>query len=354
MNILFLTDLYPINEEDYQTSSALKTFVENFRNLGHFVQVIRPNFLFNSFVRSKKFYKTGKYDDVFNANYLTPFWFNVKNKLPKIENYDIIISHMPSGSIFADKFKGKLVCGVHVSDLKVLTNPLYAFYFKTKLLKSFKRAKLLVCRSYHIKNKLLKLYPEFENKTIVVNSGVDENLIVKKEISFENPIKVLSVANFIKRKNLDKVIKACKKNEKIELTLIGDGKEKNNLKKIDKNVIFKGRLKNEEVLEEMKNSDIFILPSVDETLGLVYLEALACGCITVGTFNDGVDGIIVDGQNGFLTKPSAKEIENTLNRIINLDKVELDKILENAYFTIKNNTIKTCAVKYLQAIINVL
>lgn len=354
MNILFLTDIYPINEEDYQTSSALKTFVENFRNFGHYVQVIRPNFLFNSFVRSKKFYKTGQYDDIFNANYLTPFWFNVKNKLPKIENYDIIISHMPSGSIFADKFNGKLVCGVHVSDLKVLTNPLYAFYFKTKLLKSFKRAKLLVCRSYHIKNKLLKLYPEFENKTIVVNSGVDENLIVKKEISFEKPIKVLSVANFIKRKNLDKVIKACKKNENFELTLIGDGKEKNNLKKIGKNVIFKGRLKNEEVLGEMKNSDIFILPSVDETLGLVYLEALACGCITVGTFNDGIDGIIVDGQNGFLTKPSANEIENTLNRIINLDKVELDKILENAYFTIKNNTTKTCAVKYLQAIINVL
>ena len=54
MNILFLTDLYPIDENDFQTSSALKDFVEKFREFGHNVQVIRPNFLLNSFPFTKK------------------------------------------------------------------------------------------------------------------------------------------------------------------------------------------------------------------------------------------------------------------------------------------------------------
>ena len=354
MNILFLTDLYPIDENDFQTSSALKDFVEKFREFGHNVQVIRPNFLLNSFIRHKKFYKTGGYDGIFNANYITPFWFNVKNKLPKIENYDIIISHMPSGSIFADNFKGKLICGVHISDIKVLTELVYAPYFKNKLLKSFRRAERLVCRSPHIEEKLLKLYPEFKNKTVVINSGIEENLIIKREIDFGEKIKVLSVAKLIKRKNLDKLIKAYKNFNNIELTIIGDGEERKNLEKLNKNVIFKGRLPKEEVLEEMKKSDIFLLPSVNETLGLAYLEALASGCITVGTVNDGIDGIIKNDENGFLTKPTIKDIQKTLEKILMLTKSERNKISENAYYTIKDNTSKACALKYLQTIINVL
>ena len=342
------------NENDFKTSFALKEFVKIFTEFGHKVQVIRPNFLFNSFLREKKYYKTGQYDDVFNANYLTPFCFCVKNKLPKIETYDVIISHMPSGSIFADKFSGKLICGVHISDLKVLTEPVYSIYFKNKLLKSFKRAEKLVCRSPHIKEKLIKLYPDFKDKTIVINSGIDENLIVKRNFNPNEKLKVLSVANLIKRKNVDKVIKACKNIDKIELTIVGDGKEKKSLEKLDKNVKFKGKLSREEVLEEMKNSDVFILPSVNETLGLVYLEALASGCLTIGTLKDGIDGIIINGENGFLTNPTVKDIKNTLEKIISADKNALNKILENAYFTIKDNTSRACAVKYLQELINVL
>ncbi len=354
MNILFLTDLYPIDESDIQTSTALKDFTDNFRNLGHNVQVIRPNFLLNSFLRGKKYYKTGQYNEVFNANYITPFWFNVKNKLPKINDYDIVISHMPSGSIFAENFRGKLICGIHISDIKVLIQPIYSLYFKKKLLDSFKRAEKLVCRSFHIQKKLLKLYPEFKEKTVVIPSGVDENLIIKRDIELKETVKVLTAANLIKRKNIDKLIKACDKIENIELTVIGDGKELENLKKISKKPIFSGKLTKQEVIDEMKKSDIFILPSVNETFGLVYIEAMASGCITVGTVNDGIDGIIKDGVNGFLAKPNKKSIEETLNKIINLKKEEITKISENCFYTIKNYTTEACSVKYLQTIIKVL
>ena len=70
---------------------------------------------------------------------------------------------------------------------------------------------------------------------------------------------------------------------------------------------------NDEVIKNMRESDIFILPSVNETFGMVYLEAMASGCITVCTKNDGIAGIIKDGENGFLTEP--ENINETLKKI---------------------------------------
>ena len=39
------------------------------------------NFLFNSFLRNKPFYKSGKYNQVENINYFFPFWGKIGNKV---------------------------------------------------------------------------------------------------------------------------------------------------------------------------------------------------------------------------------------------------------------------------------
>ena len=350
MNILFITDLYPLQEDDYTSSKALKDYVDEFFTQGHRVQVIRPNFLLNSFLRKKKFYKTGFYENIYNVNYLTPFLFDVKKKLCEINPYDVIVSHMPSGNIFSNNFEGKLFCGVHNSDIKVLINPLYSIYFKQELLKAFRRADKLLCRSFKIEIQLLYLYPEFKGKTEVIFSGVPEETIIKRTPDFGEKIKILSCANLIKRKNIDKLINACKNLNGIELTIIGDGEEFENLKKLDENVIFKGRLEHEKVIEEMQKSDIFILPSVDETFGLVYLEAMASGCIVVGTQNEGIEGFIKDEENGFLTQPDTASIRKLILKIKNLDLYELHKISQNCYNTIKSFDRTASAKRYLSLI----
>lgn len=360
MKILFVTDLYPVKEDEKTTPRTLYDFVHGFRNAGVEVEVIKPNFLINSFLRKKPFYKTGFYDDVYNVNYHTPFLFNVLNKFEKLPCADVIVSHMPSGTIFAHKLACKLdlplVCGIHVSDLEVLTKPLYSVYFKKALLRAFQAAKLLACRSVVIKKRLLELYPEFENKVFIASSGVDEDIIVDRtdEVLDKNRIKVLTCANFKKRKNIDKVIQACKGIESISLTVIGDGKVINKLKKIDKNVKFTGRLPHQEVLTQMRESDIFILPSVGETLGMVYLEAMASGCITVGTKHDGIDGIIENNQNGYLLNPDVNEIRDLLQDIKNADVKTLKALRYNSYNTIKHYTKKRMCYCYLQQIFKIL
>lgn len=350
MRILFITDLYPVSEKERTTPRTLYNFVKSWEAAGHEVSVIKPNFLLNSFIRKKPFYKTGQYGNVFNVNYFTPFMFNIENKLPEIET-DLIIAHMPSGILFADKLGIPFVAGIHNSDIEVLTKPQYSFYFRARLEKALYFAPLIACRSYVLREKLLKIYPHFREKTFVAPSGIDSSLIKPvREKKLGKTLKVLTCANFKKRKNIDKLIYALKGLEGFELTVIGDGAGRRELQKIDSSVKFTGALSHDEVMEKMGEADVFVLPSVGETFGMVYLEAMAAGCITVGTKGDGIDGIIKDGENGFLVYPTAEDIRQTLLSIKNMNLDELKVLRGNSFDTINKYTSDVCALEYLEQI----
>ena len=51
MNILFITDLYPVNENEKTTPKTLLNFVKEWENSMHNIDVIKPNFILNSFLR---------------------------------------------------------------------------------------------------------------------------------------------------------------------------------------------------------------------------------------------------------------------------------------------------------------
>lgn len=342
MRILVITDLYPIAEDEQKTPRTIQAFVKSWKKMGHEVKIIKPNFLLNSYLRGKPYYKSGFYGNIENINYILPFVGNIKNKIKTLFAPDIVVAHMPSGLIFANKLGLSFCAAVHCSDIEVLTNPLYRIYFKPELEKAYQNANCIACRSYILKDKFLKLYPQFEHKTFVAPSGIDESLIIKKEWQERKIIKVLTCGQFIKRKNIDKVIKACEKFDNIELNVIGSGKQK--LERLSKRAKFWGQVPKNEVIEKMRESDIFILPSKNETFGMVYLEAMASGCITICSKNDGIDGIIRDGVNGFL----CENIEETLHRIIEFPAKNL--ILENAHSTILNFTEQKAAENYINCL----
>ncbi len=355
MKILMITDLYPVKEDEVNTPKTLYNFVKSWELQGHKVDVIKPNFLLNSFIRRKPFYKTGWYGNVYNVNYFTPFWFNIKNKLKgiDIDGYDRVFAHMPSGEIFALHLGIDFTAGVHASDFDVLTKPLYRFYFKKELEKAHKKAAGIACRSIVLKNRFIKEYPMYISKTFTALSGVDMEPVpttIKQKPRYMDGIKsdfkrVLTCANLIKRKNVDKVIEACKNIDGVQLTVIGDGAEKQKLMRMSADVVFLGHLSHDRVLERMRASDIFVLPSVHETFGLVYLEAMSCGCVTVCTKGDGIDGIIEDGVNGFVC--GVDELETKLREIIK--RPDLKEIAKRAVETAEKYTNETCAQNYLEA-----
>lgn len=352
MKILFITDLYPIKDSEPTTPRTLYDFVKGWQALGHNVDVIKPNFILNSFLRKKPYYRQGKYKEVLNLN----FWFPFLGKIPpQKENYDIVIAHMPSGILYADKLGLPFIAGVHSSDITVLTSPIYKFHFKKRLETALHNAKAIACRSYIIQKKLLEMYPELKPKTFIAPSGIESKTIVERTpLQNRDKIKVLTCANLKKRKNIDKVIEALKGLESFELTVIGDGDNRQKLEEIDSSVIFTGRISNADVLAKMRESDIFILPSVGETFGMVYLEAMASGCITIGTKGDGIDGFIRNKQNGFLTLPVASEIRKLLLNIKNMDEKSVKTLSRNSFNTIKRLTRTSVCEHYLQQIFKIL
>ena len=189
-----------------------------------------------------------------------------------------------------------------------------------------------------MKEKFLKLYPEFKEKTFVAYSGINTE-IIHRSWKPEGKVKVLTCANLIKRKNVDKVIRECE-NLDVELTIIGEGKELKNLKKLSTKPRFLGWIEREKVLEDMRKADIFALPSINETFGMVYLEAMASGCVTICTENDGAAGIVRDGENGYFWR------DGIINKIINSNNQQ--KILDNCFETIQNYTSKKAAANYLE------
>lgn len=115
-------------------------------------------------------------------------------------------------------------------------------------------------------------------------------------------------------------------------------------------------------LDEMplvfNGSDVFVLASENETLGQVYIEAMACGTPVIGTKTGGVTEIITDNYNGFLVRPNdpstlGQKIEEMLfneklrKRIISSAvKVARDKFSTERQFNILVNYFRKLSVNF--------
>lgn len=91
-----------------------------------------------------------------------------------------------------------------------------------------------------------------------------------------------------------------------------------------------------EVQQIMKNADLLLLPSVEEGVANVILEAMQLGTIVLSTNCGGMEEVIENGENGFIVPiRDSKKMANSIIEISNLNQDEKNTIIEKAKETIK-------------------
>lgn len=204
---------------------------------------------------------------------------------------------------------------------------------------------------------VLKIYPRWFR----CYSGIPSEFISAfPKRNFKSSDRVIFVGQLLPRKYPDVIIKAVKavyKDNYYRIRIIGDGPMQKDLTKLtsalgvcDK-VKLLGRLERNEVIKNLDDSDIFIMVSRGEVFGLVYLEAMARKCIVIASKGEGMEGIINDGENGFLCSAgNEKELSEILSKIRSLSPSERQQIAENGYETALKLTDREVAKSYIETV----
>ena len=72
-----------------------------------------------------------------------------------------------------------------------------------------------------------------------------------------------------------------------------------------------------EVIQLLTHATVFAIPSIYEPLGIVNLEAMACGTAVVGSRTGGIPEVVADGETGLLVPPGEPDpLAEALNALI--------------------------------------
>lgn len=156
--------------------------------------------------------------------------------------------------------------------------------------------------------------------------GFESNFLRKPKKISSDPVKIITVAELIKLKNIDKVIIAIShliRKYSLTYTIIGQGKEEENLHRLVDNLSLSASVKfiryipHDKIADEIYNYDIFIMPSYFETFGRVYLEAMAMGIPIICAKNSGIYGFFRERIEGLsVNHNNIDEIEEALEYLI--------------------------------------
>lgn len=173
------------------------------------------------------------------------------------------------------------------------------------------------------------------SQVVVIPNGVDEALFRpfdKVKLRAEHGILprqkvVVTVCRLIPRKGVKYALQAAalvaRDIPDLRMIVIGEGPQRTELERliselqIEDRVDLKGWVQHDRLPEYLSLADVFVSTPDFEGLGIVFIEALACGVPTIGSNVGGIPDIIQDGHNGVLVAPGdVPALARALTRVL--------------------------------------
>jgi starch synthase len=179
-----------------------------------------------------------------------------------------------------------------------------------------KLADVVVVPSEHVRATLGGAVPD--SKIRVVPYGAPEPRSRSELVGVHERLRVLYVGNLSQGKGISYLLDAIRSlGDCVELTLIGRRfADHPVVDEACRRFRYLGSIPHGDVLREMLNSDVLVMPSLSEGFGLVITEAQSCGLPTIVTSNAGACDVVHDGTNGFVVPIcSSTAIADKLNAL---------------------------------------
>lgn len=200
---------------------------------------------------------------------------------------------------------------------KILVNAEKIYFISVGLKKLFEKSSL--CES---------IYEDIKDKFVVQPNGIDDYWHKHINQTGHTGHVILYIGEFTPNKNVGRLIEAVKKVRAVSglqdcrLILIGGGRDKNGevealIKDSSEFVEYLGKIYDKDrLLKIMRTCAVFAMPSITETFGLVYIEALSQNLPVIYTKNQGIDGMF-DKSIGLSVNPhSVDDIGEAITRIL--------------------------------------
>ena len=193
-----------------------------------------------------------------------------------------------------------------------------AFWGNSKLrdmgIENLKKAKAVVCLSPAYKKELLNKVPaeirdEIGRKTHVIGNGINvfwhDNKLQEKKAAPGKTIRLITAGEITKRKNQTTVAKAAQilrdSGYDVSYSVIGKVKDNEVYDTLKEHewIDVVPFLPKEDLIGRYRESDIFVMPSLTETFGLTYAEAMTQGLPVIYSQGQGFDEQFPEGTVGF-------------------------------------------------------
>ncbi len=376
--LLILTPSYPNEDESFIAETFVKYQVAELKRYFKKIIVIAPVLRSFGYLKKDRLCKDYTYDNVEvyfpRSIYIPIFWLSkivIDNRLQAVErcieehhlHFDLIHAHFtwPSGYIgvrLKEKYGKPVITTIHENgdwfDQEVgMNHPL--------INTAWSGADALI----RVNQKDVPVLKRYNEQVYSIPNGFSpafhpvDAAIAREQLGLPGDVKIVfSLGNLIQRKGFNYLIDAmeqiCNQRDDVLCFIGGAGPERGSLQgqidrlRLGEKVKLLGSVPSDILPLWMNACDLFVLPSLSESFGVVQIEALACGKPVVSARNRGSEEVVISDEYGLLVDPADPE-DLAEKILVALDREwDRDAILEYAQRYTWENIAKKIMGVYTQ------